>query len=58
MKATKLNSSGSLAILEKLSPRQAQVLMMLADGYKNKVIADKLGLSVNTVCGHIKQIFA
>jgi DNA-binding NarL/FixJ family response regulator len=41
----------------RLSLREEQILVLLSQGYSNKTIADKLGLSVDTVCGHLKLIF-
>jgi DNA-binding NarL/FixJ family response regulator len=58
VKGPKLNGKSRPAHLESLSPRQEQVLKLLARGYKNKIIADQLGLSINTVSTHMKQIFA
>jgi DNA-binding CsgD family transcriptional regulator len=40
-----------------LSVRQNEILLLVSQGHRNKEIADKLGLSVNTVCTHLKQIF-
>jgi hypothetical protein len=37
-----------------LSLREEQILVLLSQGYSNKTIADKLGLSIDTVCGHLK----
>src|SRR5208282_692561 len=36
-----------------LSVREEQILVLLSRGYSNKMIADKLGLSIETVCGHL-----
>src|ERR1039457_2179435 len=40
-----------------LSIREEQILMLLSQGYANKVIADKLELSIDTVCSHLKHVF-
>jgi DNA-binding NarL/FixJ family response regulator len=40
-----------------LSLREEQILVLLSQGYSNKTIADKLGLSIDTVCGHLKRAF-
>jgi DNA-binding NarL/FixJ family response regulator len=40
-----------------LSVREEQILMLLSQGYANKVIADKLELSIDTVCSHLKHVF-
>jgi DNA-binding NarL/FixJ family response regulator len=40
-----------------LSVREEQILVLLSHGYSNKMIADKLGLSTETVCGHLKHVY-
>src|ERR1017187_2039429 len=40
-----------------LSMREEQILVLLSQGYSNKLIADKLDLSIDTVCGHLKHAF-
>lgn len=40
-----------------LSAREEQILLLLSKGLTNKAIADKLELSVVTVCHHLKHIF-
>lgn len=40
-----------------LSLREEQVLQLIAQGYSNKMIADKLQVSIDTVCSHLKHIF-
>ncbi len=39
-----------------LSVREEQVLL-LSQGYSNKMIADKLKLSIDTICSHLKHVF-
>jgi DNA-binding NarL/FixJ family response regulator len=41
----------------RLSVREEQILVLLSQGYSNKVIADKLELSIDTVCSHLKHVF-
>lgn len=41
----------------RLSVREEQILVLLSQGYPNKLIADKLGLSIDTVCSHLKHVF-
>jgi DNA-binding NarL/FixJ family response regulator len=41
----------------RLSIREEQILLLLSQGYSNKLIADKLGLSIDTVCSHLKHVF-
>ena len=40
-----------------LSMREEQILRLLSQGYSNKIIADKLDLSIDTVCSHLKRVF-
>jgi DNA-binding NarL/FixJ family response regulator len=41
----------------RLSMREEQILVLLSQGYSNKMIADKLDLSIDTVCSHLKHVF-
>lgn len=41
----------------RLSVREEQILVLLSQGYANKLIADKLDLSIDTVCSHLKHVF-
>jgi DNA-binding NarL/FixJ family response regulator len=41
---------------EELTPRQRQVLLMIADGMTSQRIADELGLSVRTVDRHVENM--
>lgn len=43
---------------EQLTPREMEVLRMLAEGHANKTIAWRLGISEHTVKFHISSIFA
>jgi two-component system, NarL family, response regulator NreC len=43
---------------ERLTPREKQILEMVAQGKSNKVIADLLGLSENTVSVHRANLMA
>ena len=36
----------------KLSGRQVQILVLLAEGYKQAYVAEMLGISPKTVCAH------
>jgi DNA-binding NarL/FixJ family response regulator len=40
-----------------LSVREEQILLLLSKGYSNKIIADRLEISVDTVCHHLKHVF-
>ncbi|WP_446745411.1 response regulator transcription factor [Silvibacterium acidisoli] len=41
-----------------LSPREQEIVRMVAQGHPNKVIADVLSISTWTVCTHLRRIFA
>ena len=43
---------------ESLTPREVDVLRSMSGGRSNKLIADDLNLSIETVKGHIKSILA
>lgn len=45
------------ACSDELSPREKEILLMLAEGASNKDIADKLFLSLNTIKSHIYNIY-
>lgn len=40
-----------------LSPREWEIVRMVAQGHPNKVIADCLGISAYTVCTYLRRIF-
>lgn len=42
---------------ESLAPREKEILDLLASGYANKEIADKLNLTVGTVCWYLHGIY-
>jgi DNA-binding CsgD family transcriptional regulator len=41
-----------------LSPREQEIVRMVAQGHSNKIIADVLSISAWTVCTHLRRIFA
>jgi DNA-binding NarL/FixJ family response regulator len=43
---------------EKLSPRENQVLALVASGYSNQEIADELNIAHNTVKNHLRSILS
>ena len=42
----------------RLSPREQEIVRMVAEGHPNKIIADVLNISTWTVCTHLRRIFA
>ena len=53
---SKIGAAGTKSELEKLSPREREVLGLLAEGNSNREIAEKLYLSPETVKTHRKHI--
>jgi LuxR family maltose regulon positive regulatory protein len=49
-------ASGS-AVAESLSPRESDILRLIAEGLSNKEIAKNLAIGPETVKSHIKHIF-
>ena len=45
------------AAIEKLTPREEEILRLLATGSFDKEIADSLGISINTVRAHLRSIY-
>jgi DNA-binding NarL/FixJ family response regulator len=43
--------------VETLAPREKEILELLAKGYANKEIADKLGITVGTACWYLHGIY-
>jgi DNA-binding CsgD family transcriptional regulator len=41
-----------------LTPREAEILVLLAHGLSNKEMADRLSVSVRTVRSHIEHVYA
>jgi DNA-binding NarL/FixJ family response regulator len=40
-----------------LSAREEEILILLSKGLSNKGIADQTGLSIDTVCSHLKRVY-
>jgi DNA-binding NarL/FixJ family response regulator len=51
------SEADELPLVEPLTPREMQVLRLLADGLPNKLIAARLGVSDETVKFHLAAIF-
>jgi DNA-binding NarL/FixJ family response regulator len=45
------------AEVEELSPRELEILELLAGGFANKAIADRLGLTDGTVRWHLRHVY-
>jgi two-component system, NarL family, response regulator YdfI len=52
------NGEGALEHVEELSPREVEILRWMAEGFGNKEIATRLGISDHTVKFHISSILA
>jgi len=47
----------SSAPTEDLSPREREILNLVAKGYMNKEIAERLHIAIETVCTHVRAIY-
>ncbi|NCF67960.1 MAG: hypothetical protein GWP61_18495 [Chloroflexi bacterium] len=45
-------------LIEPLSPRELEVLQLIAEGYTNREIGDQLFLALDTVKGHNRRIYS
>ena len=43
--------------IEKLSPREIEILNLIVPGFSNKEIADRLGISIESIRWHLKNIY-
>lgn len=50
-------NKADLALQENLSPREREMLKLLAEGYRYKEIADRLELSIETVRSYIRSVY-
>lgn len=50
-------SSGQNEEINKLAPREQEVLQLLVSGHSYKMIAEKCGITLETVRSHIKRIY-
>lgn len=51
------HATAALAAAWRLRPRELEVLELLADGRRNRAIAEQLGISANTVKFHVAAIY-
>lgn len=56
--SAKVLSQAARRQAESLSPREREVLAMLADGLTNREMAEKIGVSIRTVEAHREHIVA
>jgi two-component system, NarL family, nitrate/nitrite response regulator NarL len=54
--ASRAGGHGSIALVEELTPRELDVLRLVAEGLPNKTIALRLGISEHTVKFHVNAI--
>jgi DNA-binding NarL/FixJ family response regulator len=54
---TFLGAPGAQPVLPALTPREREVLALIATGLGNTIIADQLGVSPNTIANHVSNIF-
>ena len=49
--------AGEPLLVEPLTPREHEVLSLVADGLRNREIADRLGITEHTVKFHLAAVF-
>lgn len=54
----KASSTGKGVLIEPLSNREAEILLLVGEGLRNKGIAEQLSISISTVKAHIYNIFS
>lgn len=52
-----LSKIGEAAPIKRLSPRETEVLSLIASGFSNNYIAERLGISENTVDTMLRRVF-
>jgi DNA-binding CsgD family transcriptional regulator len=48
---------GTPVLIEPLTPREHEVLSLVADGLRNREIAERLGITEHTVKFHLAAVF-
>ena len=51
------DSGDELVLVEQLTPREHEVLVLVADGLRNRDVAARLGITEHTVKFHLAAIF-
>ncbi|HEU5298659.1 MAG TPA: LuxR C-terminal-related transcriptional regulator [bacterium] len=51
-------TAGVARLAPRLSPREREIVLLVAQGYPTKAIARQLGISIWTVSTHLRRIFA
>lgn len=54
----RVTRTSASAAVEALTPRESEILAMLADGLANKEIAVRLNISAHTVKSHVQSLFS
>lgn len=49
-------AGGTLPVEKAMSPRETEILGLIARGQSNEAIADHLGVSVKTIAGHVERV--
>lgn len=52
------DQTANVVDVDKLGPREKEVLELVAQGFNNKEVAARMGVSVDTVRWHLKNIYA
>ena len=55
--AASVTLAPAAGLVDPLNPRELEVLRLIAEGYSNREIADRLVLGVSTVKTHINHLF-
>jgi DNA-binding CsgD family transcriptional regulator len=56
--AVQPRTSGQAVVVAVLSPRELEILQLIAEGYRDREIAARLYLSHHTVANHVRNILA
>jgi len=56
VKINNIGSGISQLLTEGLTPRESEILQMIAEGFSNRMIAERLRISVQTVKNHVSKL--